>query len=120
MSVDTQGYINKQVSIYEITDYLKTLPQKYKSIHIKGNYIEFMNGKDERSLYVNIDTKDSTQEDIGYYKMEELNSNLITYIKLGYWGKSVDIISDIVKYFGGGYIIPDDTKEIVIKINTKS
>lgn len=44
-----------------------------------------------------------------------------TYISLGFWGSSVEIIKEIVSYFGGGWVDEndcDDKEYYPIEVNT--
>lgn len=42
------------------------------------------------------------------YRLEDMVKSETTYLSLGYWGSSVEIIKEIVAQFGGGWIDQND------------
>lgn len=73
-------------------------------------FISFKYNKEDRMLfysYSNINSYDNLE----YYSknnLQDMVESETTYISLGYWGSSVEIIKEIVAHFGGGWIDEND------------
>lgn len=73
-------------------------------------FIIFSHNEEKRMLfycYYNI----NHLENIKYYSdrgLEEMVREETTYISLGYWGNSVEIIKDILQHFDGGWLDEND------------
>ena len=130
MSVETWGIIKKRTSAKRIQKYLK---EKYTKVTTVRNRKEewnenlytigFYDKNDARNMYIiQHNTKfpgnskdywiENGAENSTYY-FEKLS---FTVINLNYWGNSVEIIKDIIKHFGGGFICECDTHCIYHKV----
>lgn len=72
--------------------------------------IDFNYHGEERSLFYSYDNLNS-YENLEYYSEYGLKDMVLaetTYISLGYWGNSINIIKEIVAHFGGGWIDEND------------
>lgn len=70
---------------------------------------------EERRLFYVYDNLNSF-ENLEYYSehgLEDLVKAETTYISLGYWGNSVEIIKEIVAQFGGGWVDENDCDDEV-------
>lgn len=79
----------------------------------KYGHIDFTDGKDARSLFYshsNIKYR-SEQESYEEQYLDEMAAADTTYLSLGFWNDSVNIIKDIVIHFGGGWIHENDCGE---------
>lgn len=113
MGSSIKGYLSKNVSSKDIFDIIVSNYDKNAIMNMtyRGRFttkqaeeIFFRNGNKSRSIYYYIDSESikKTQYD---------GSNEYVCISLSNWGNSVDIITDIVKKFGG-YIDNSDSDEI--------
>ncbi len=72
--------------------------------------IDFNYHGEERSLFYSYDNLNHF-ENVGYYSANGLKDMVLaetTYISLGCWGSSVEIVKEIVSHFGGGWIDEND------------
>lgn len=66
----------------------------------------------------------NSYENINFYSEHGLKDMVLsetTYISLGFWGSSVEIVKEIVAYFGGGWVDEndcDDKEYYPIEVNT--
>lgn len=121
MGCNTKGFIHSEnASRFNFIDLIKFIEKEYGEIKTlypsSSGYmtISFMDNKDGRMLSVFQGYKSYIDED--YPKFKNNNGNnfskpYITLFDLGLWGNSIDIITKIIKYFGGGYIIENDCGE---------
>lgn len=73
-------------------------------------FISFKYNEEERALLYDYDNINQ-YENFEYYSkygLREMVESEITFLSLGYWGSSVEIITEIVKYFGGGWVNDND------------
>jgi len=99
MGTDTKGIIRKNITVIELSDYMKT---KFSDVAIeKTSYgdmflILFNDGKDKRTLWCH-------WGDVSMY------DNYIQGVSLsfGLWGNAIEIMKDIVGHFGG-YVDEND------------
>ena len=93
---------------------------KSKNLYNYANYIirqEFINNDrwikyndEDRMLFYNYSNLNS-YENLEFYSkhnLREMVETETTYLSLGYWGSSVEIIKEIVAHFGGGWIDEND------------
>lgn len=115
MGIDTFGALNKKLSCDEILNKLS----KYEKITFtegnfnntfgkKNGFLDFdytlPSGKTEkRSLFILEKCSDKHNSSIDKY----LNDTY-THLSLGYSKNSTFIMKDLVKYLGGGVVIPND------------
>lgn len=72
--------------------------------------IDFRYKEEDRSLfysYSNVNFFENL-EYYSEYRLEDMVKSETTYLSLGYWGSSVEIIKEIVAQFGGGWIDKND------------
>lgn len=87
-----------------------------------NGYIHFKYNDEKRILFYDYDNLNSF-ENLKYYSehgLEDMVQAETTYISLGYWGSSVDIIKEIVAHFGGGWLDENDCDDKVyypVKVN---
>lgn len=85
--------------------------------------IDFNYHGEERSLFYVYDNLNS-YENINFYSEHGLKDMVLsetTYLSLGFWGSSVEIIKEIVAHFGGGWVDEndcDDKEYYPIEVNT--
>ena len=99
MGVDTKGIIRKNVTVIELSEYLKT---KYSDVVVhttrEENFftINFTNGNDKRTLWC-------------HWGEVSMYDNHIQGVSLsfGLWGNAIEIMKDIVGHFGG-YVDEND------------
>jgi hypothetical protein len=73
-------------------------------------FIRFQDGKDDRMIFYSYNNVNYF-ENAYYYCKDGLNDMVFsdkTYISLGLWGNSIEIIKDIIHHFGGGWIDEND------------
>ena len=61
----------------------------------------------------------NSHENLDYYtefNLEDMVKSETTHISLGYWGSSVQIIKEIIKNFGGGWLDENDCNDELYKI----
>ena len=131
MSVETWGIIKKRTSAKRIQEYLKenytkvTPIRNHKEEWSKNLFnIGFYDKNDARYMYIiqhnakfPSDPDDYWVEDDVENPTKHFDKQTFTVINLGYWGNSVEIIKNIIKYFGGGYICECDTNCIYHKVS---
>ena len=81
--------------------------ENWYSVH---GFICFKYNDEDRMLFYNYSNLNS-YENLEYYSkhnLREMVETETTYISLGYWGSSVEIIKEIVAHFGGGWIDEND------------
>lgn len=128
MGVDTHGKLKGRVLAEDILNYIQQKYDPKATMEIsKSNYgtnerdyikqrydnsgctlgwsgfIDFFDGKDNRQLFYSYDNTNS-YENLDYYANYNLDGMVkseTTYISLGYWNNSVEIIKAIVTEFGG-------------------
>lgn len=92
---------------WENRDFIK---EKYDdNIYIDSGFIIFEYKKENRMIHYFYESYNS-YENLDYYKqygLENMVKMETTRLSLGYWGSSVEIIKELVSYFGG-YIDEDD------------
>lgn len=116
MSVDTKGIIKGKVNPKEIYNIICDLYDEEAIYNIDNEnsrneecgFICFKDGKDQRQIYVSTDTNEKWKEK---YLLDSGIDKDYVYLSLGMWNNSVEIISNIVKNFGG-YIDENDCDEI--------
>jgi hypothetical protein len=104
MGVDTKGYLNREISVQEIINVIMTKYNNNNNVEsnieieeyndgsqIEHGSIYFMDGEDARRLYV--------------YK--HLTENEKTSLILSHWNNSVEIMTNILKSFGGELLESD-------------
>lgn len=98
MGVYTKAIIRKGTTIEQIESVMSA---KYKDVEVRSTrpdfmYIDFMDGKDSRSLAVSFTNS-----------CEEENGISGVGLSFGYWGNSVEILKYLCETFGG-YIDEND------------
>lgn len=81
--------------------------KNWYSIH---GFICFKYNDEDRMLFYNYNNLNN-YENLEYYSkygLQEIVKAETTTINLGYWGSSVEIIKELVAYFGGGWIDEND------------
>jgi hypothetical protein len=81
----------------------------YVSGFIRFDYLE-----EERMLFYMYDNVNHL-ENMDYYEPKGLSDMVkaeTTYLSLGCWGSSVDIIKELVAHFGGGWVDDNDCDEV--------
>lgn len=117
MSVDTKGLIKGKIDLKEIYNYIVdnydseavyNVDNGYSIDRELSGFIYFKDGEDKRQLYLsegnNLKWKEKPYLELGIKKD-------YVYLSLGMWGNSIDIISNIVKNYGG-WIDENDCDEI--------
>lgn len=85
--------------------------------------IDFNYHGEERSLFYVYDNLNS-YENVNFYSEHGLKDMVLsetTYLSLGFWGSSVEIIKEMVAHFGGGWVDEndcDDKEYYPIEVNT--
>jgi len=107
MSVDTYGIINKNIKFEDILSIVKNKYDKNAQIEISNNdkglaIIHFKDGVDERTLTL---IKDKNSK---YNEYEFLTEDDYMWLKLGFWGNSVDIMKIILTQFENSWIDEND------------
>jgi len=120
MTTDTNGYIAKAISTDDLISYLEgkyknirdtKVDNKVNGVSIRNHKIisiDFKDGKDERCL-----TSLIYDNPVNYYDDElddEANIKYQQTFSLACEGNSVQIITGILKEFGGGYLVKDDSE----------
>lgn len=108
MSVDTDGFINKNVGAKMIYDVIIDCFDKEAVFNVEvskydnkeSGFIHFKDGEDIRQLFYCI-TRDR----------EDLFNDEHVCLSLGCWGNSVDIMAGILKKFGG-YMDENDCDDV--------
>ena len=119
MGVNTHGYVNRAVSASDIYNVIleKFNKDAIFDIDIRNNYkgepeeighIIFNNGEDQRRLFICYGEVDKESQNS---HMAFNGNNKYTYLSLGYWGNSEQIMVDIIKCFGG-YVDGNDCDNI--------
>jgi hypothetical protein len=111
MGLSTHGIISKDITAREVFDVIVNLYDKNAEFDVKiDKYdnkecgsIYFKDGEDQRKLFYCIVSDGA--EDTEYDEKEHVG------LILGYWGNSVEIMSNIVKIFGG-YVDENDCDDI--------
>lgn len=114
MGVDTNGYVGSNVTAKEIYDVVLQEISKDADFGVDSRntldslygFIDFIDGKDQRNLFI----VENTEAD-SYQKDKMFNDNRYTYLSLGKWGNSIELMTKIVSKFGG-YIDEDDCDSI--------
>lgn len=73
-------------------------------------FIRFNYRDEDRMLFYHYSNVNSF-ENLDYYSeygLKDMVESKTTYLSLGYWGSSVEIIKEIVSHFGGGWIDEND------------
>ena len=81
--------------------------ENWYSVH---GFICFKYNDEDRMLFYNYSNLNS-YENLEFYSkhnLREMVETETTYLSLGYWGSSVEIIKEIVAHFGGGWIDEND------------
>lgn len=140
MSVDTHAYIDGNVTLWYILQYLRRTygdAETENLVDRPGDF--FANLEDERIVFDNSDreftsygsirfTCDDGERQLFYsysnnkfredaenelnWHPEELVMSETTFLSLGCWGSSVDIMKGILEYFGGGWLDENDCDDI--------
>lgn len=134
MSATTIGVLPKKVSSKDIYEFLKKnkdiveikfieLPYKENvySVHYYSIKFRYSYGDKFEDRDLMISEYEEFDIDGASYWGERLNLDkcfdYYTYMNLDSYGCSIDIISSILAEFGGGYLIPNDYNEKVIKVD---
>lgn len=114
MSISTKGFLyaenKKNFTIEKLVELLRSKFDgvKLRKTHI-DNYLIIMFYDDDDSYRVlSVFTQYESYKYEGY---PELNDDYIILFDLGLWGNSLKIITDILKSFGGGYIVENDCND---------
>lgn len=109
MSCDSNLFLKNGINILELVKYIE---QKY------GEYGEVSYDEDRKMQYFNIffNNNNDTRRMFGYIHRSEDDSerpipiipNISCTLMLGLWENSVEILQDIAKHFGGGYVRDND------------
>ena len=112
MSVNSVAFLKQGINIIKLAKYIKS---KYNLIEYKANdyansvfyTIYFIDNTDnsKRVLFIHIIFWDDEEHS---YPTEVIK-NTSCELSLSYWKNSAAILTDIVKHFGGGFILPDDS-----------
>jgi hypothetical protein len=121
MGQSTQGYVNRNVTAMDIYNVICEKYDKETGFDIKTQIyneeeqeigsIFFKDGEDQRRLFICYGEVD--KEDIFNKEIEFNGSKKYVYLSFGFWGNSVQIMTDIIKCFGG-YIKENDCDEMPI------
>jgi hypothetical protein len=111
MGVDAKGILNKSISAREVFDVIVSKYDKDAQFDVRidsydnteSGGIHFKDGKDQRRLFYCI-VPDGAEE-TEYNEIDHVS------LSLGYWGNSTDIITTIVRTFGG-YVDENDCDDI--------
>lgn len=90
-------------------DFIKEIYDKDKNIYSEYGRIDFNYNDEQRSLFYSYNSYNS-YENLKFYKeygLEQMVKSETTHISVGKWGSSIEIIKELVSYFGG-YIDEDD------------
>ena len=81
--------------------------ENWYSIH---GFIDFKYNDEDRMLFYNYSNLNSYEnlEFYSKYNLRDMVETETTYLSLGCWGSSVEIIKEIVAHFGGGWIDEND------------
>lgn len=125
MGVTTVGYMNKKVTVKEVSellqkkmgvtdvkielsDNLQNLYQKiYNSSIEYGGFLHFTHESDSRMMFVGLSNE-----------CEELDEKTCTVVSLGHSGNSIPLISSVVEEYGG-ILIPKDTTDDSVSIKAQ-
>jgi len=110
MSVDTNGFLKQGVNPFELKKYLE---KKYSKVEVRNENSEtfpfyvfdFKDGKDCRTLFVSLCVYDDEDDSFPV----PVEKNVSCSLCLGCWGNSVEIMTDIIQNFGGGFVLPSDS-----------
>lgn len=139
MGANTIGMLPKSIPAKNIYEFLKknkgvvsielirneydnstySLKFKYSSTLENGDEMDMYEQFEERDIFIS-ECENLSLDDMEYWREKlNLDNDLseYTYMSLSSIGCSVDIISSILAEFGGGYLIPNDNREKVIKID---
>lgn len=81
-------------------------------IYSEHGFINFNYNDESRSIFYNYNSY-NLYENLEYYKkygLEQMVKSETTYLSLGKWGSSIEIIKELVTYYGG-WINFDDSKD---------
>lgn len=84
-------------------DFIKEIYDKNKNIYSEHGFIFFKYNGQKRNLFYCYNSYNE-YENLKYYKkhgLENMVKSETTFISLGCWGSSVEIIKELVTYFGG-------------------
>lgn len=90
-------------------DFIKEIYDKDKNIYSEYGRIDFKYKDEQRSLFYCYNSYNA-YENLEFYKkhgLEDMVKSETTFISLGKWESSVEIVKELVSYFGG-YIDHDD------------
>ena len=85
---------------------------------IQAGFIWFKDGEDNRGLFYFYSNTNSF-ENLDYYKkigLEDMVRSEATTLHLGQWGNSVDIMTDLVAEFGGGWVDKNDFDDVPYEV----
>lgn len=123
MGVDTKGYMKGNVTATEVYDIVCEKFDKDAQFGIKiDNYdkeergfIYFEFAGEKRQLFY---CTGETERLSDFPLIAEKSDDKIVYLILGYWGSSVEIMTEVVKEFGG-YVDDNDCDDIEAYYITK-
>lgn len=98
MGVDTEGLLNKDVSVLEIKEVLNNIAE---DVSIEDN------GRGFYTVGFTYRGKTRWMSVFENYASEDLNGEVITLFTLGKHGCANEIVQTVVKYFGGLYVDDD-------------
>lgn len=84
-------------------DFIKEIYDKDKNVYSEFGMIYFKYNSEQRSLFYCYNSYNA-YENLNFYKkcgLEHMVKSETTYISLSKWGSSVEIIKELVSYFGG-------------------
>ena len=88
------------------------------NLYIYSGFIDFNDGEEDRQLFYDYSNV-NVFENLEYYQelnLEDMVRTETTYISLGYFGNSVEIIKNILQHFDGGWIDENDCDDIPYEI----
>lgn len=110
MSCDTSLFMKKGVDVYALDKYIEKKYGKGEVVdaNVKTGapcysiFFDDKNGEPRRIWFYTYATKNDGETPAQVIEGKSCN------ISLGYWGDSVEILQDIAKNFGGGYLQEND------------
>ena len=111
MGVNTKAIIRQGTSVTQIKE---SLERKYSEVEIRATHTDsffaltFKDGGDNRQMFVHLDGAES---DFGIKG---------TYLSLGFWGNSVQIMNHLLSDFGGYLMENDWDNEEFVPVNIEA